>query len=104
MAESADKITVTVELPGLEEKDLDISISQTSLTIKGEKKEEKDSSIGGFHQIERRFGSFQRVVSLPCPVETNTAEARFKRGVLKIVLPKSKTGADTRKKIAIKQN
>ncbi|MBU45291.1 MAG: molecular chaperone [Spirochaetaceae bacterium] len=99
--ETDKEVQVTVELPGIEEKDLELSLHKDSLTIKGEKKQESQSSEGNFHRVERSYGSFQRTVALPCEVEDEKAEATYKKGVLHIKLPKKKGAAQERKKIAI---
>ena len=94
---------IFAELPGIDDKDLDVSISDNAVTIKGEKKTEEEENTGGYYRIERRYGSFQRIVPLPCGVDKDKAEATFKRGVLSIVLPKSKTSQQAVQKITIKQ-
>jgi HSP20 family protein len=72
-------------LPGIDEKDLSVSLSGTNLLIKGEKKEEKGKQ---FHRIERSFGSFQRTVALPVAVDSSRIKAEYNKGVLEIHLPK----------------
>jgi HSP20 family protein len=101
--ENEKDLRVSAELPGLDEKDLDVSILNDSLTIKGEKREEKEENAGGYHRIERHYGSFYRNIPLPCEVDKENAEAVFKRGVLTIILPKSKETRREIKKIEIKK-
>jgi len=82
-------LEVKTELPGLERKDIDISIDRDLLTIKGEKKHEKEEKDRHFHRVERRYGSFYRSVRLPIEVETEKIEATFKDGVLTVNLPRT---------------
>jgi HSP20 family protein len=92
-------IRVSVELPGLEEKDVEVLLSADSLTIKGEKKEEKAES---YYRSERRYGSFSRVIPLASDIEPDKAEAKFKKGVLHITIPKTEKARADVKKIPIK--
>ncbi len=96
--ENEKEIIVSVELPGMDEKDIDISLTKDALTIKGEKKETTEESGKNFYRLERSYGSFNRTMPLPVEVETEKTVAHFKKGVLTIVLPKSsKTVAETKK-------
>jgi HSP20 family protein len=88
-SETDECIQISLELPGLDAKDVDVSLADDMLTIKGQKSEESERDDDGTHWTERRFGSFQRVVPLPCEVEPDSATASFKRGVLEIELHKS---------------
>ena len=72
------------------------------LTIKGEKKEEKEDKGKNYYRVERSYGSFQRSIPLPCEVETDKVEATFKKGVLNISLPKTAEAQKQRKKITVK--
>jgi len=96
------EIKVTVELPGLDEKDIDLSLTADSLTIKGEKKKEKEEKGKNYHRTERMYGAFSRTIPLPVEIETDKAEASFKKGVLTITLPKSAKALKETKKIPIK--
>jgi HSP20 family protein len=89
MAETQDMLTVTAELPGLESKDLDVSVSGDVLTIKGEKKSEKEEKDEQRHIVERSYGSFVRMVRLPTAVAQDKIKASFKNGVLTVSLPKT---------------
>jgi len=89
ISESEKAITVKAELPGLETKDLDISLERDILTIKGEKKQEKEETGGDYRRVERCFGSFYRAIRLPAEVKKDKIDATFKNGVLKIVLTKT---------------
>jgi len=88
VAESPDKITVKAEIPGMEAKDIEISMVGDTLTIKGEKKAEREEKEENYHMVERSYGSFSRAMKLPATVEADKVEATYKNGVLTVVLPK----------------
>lgn len=90
VSEGKKNITVTAEMPGLEAKEIDVSIDGRSLTIKGEKKKEKEEKKESFYRMERSFGRFQRTFELPAEVDQAKVEASYKKGVLKIVLKKTR--------------
>jgi len=92
-------IRISAELPGLEEKDIEVLIDEDVLTIRGEKKSETDDRERGFS--ERYYGRFERVIPLPFEVEEDKAEATFRNGVLSVTLPKSPTAQAKVKRIAI---
>jgi len=100
VAETDTSIVVKADLPGLEVKDIDVSLRGDILTIKGEKKEEKEEKAKSYHRVERHFGSFQRSVRLPASVKADQIEASFKDGVLQITMPK--TEESKQKSIRIK--
>jgi HSP20 family protein len=102
MTEDEKSLQVSAELPGLDEKDLEISLSKDSLTIKGEKKEENEHKDKEAYYLERSFGTFTRVLPIPKDVNTEKAEASFKKGVLTITLPKVEREKQSQKKIRIK--
>lgn len=104
IAETEKAFEVTAELPGIDEKDVDISVSDGVLTIKGEKKAEKEEKDKNYHRIERSYGSFQRSLALPPTVNEDAIEASFKNGVLKIVLPKTAKAVEKAKKIQVKSS
>jgi HSP20 family protein len=89
MSETKDTLTIKAELPGLDTKDLDVSVSGDVLTIKGERKQEKDEKDEQRHIIERSYGAFMRMLRLPAPVAADQIKANFKNGVLTISLPKT---------------
>jgi HSP20 family protein len=89
MTETDKELLVKVELPGMTEKDVEISINHDMLTISGEKKQEKEVSEKGWYRMERQFGSFTRSIPLPYEIESDKCEAICKHGVLSIKLPKS---------------
>lgn len=100
--EDEKEVKVMAELPGLEEKDIDLTLNKDHLMLKGEKKEEKEEKGKSFYRHERYFGSFRREVDLPCDVQTEKANAVFKNGLLTITIPKSQEALKETKKIPIK--
>ncbi len=100
--ESDKEIKVSAELPGMEDKDIEVSLSKDTLTIKGEKKEEKEDKGKDYYHMERSYGSFSRVVSLPNEVDTDKAQAQFKKGLLTVTLPKTAKAIKETKKIPVK--
>jgi HSP20 family protein len=102
MSETDNELEISAELPGLDEKDIDVSLTRNVLTIKGEKKMEKEEKKKDFYRKERSYGSFKRSIPLPTDVDTNKVEAKFKKGVLTIRLPKVGVAKKEAKKIAIK--
>lgn len=102
VAESAKDVTVTAELPGVDEKDVDVSFSNNVLTIKGEKKAEHEEKDKNYHRIERSYGSFMRAVPMPVEIDTDGVEAKFAKGVLTVKLPKTREAQKDIKKIAVK--
>ena len=82
------KVVLKLEVPGLDEKDLDVRIENHTLTVKGERKFEKEEKEENFHRIERRYGSFYRAFTLPNTVDTENVAASYTAGVLKLELKK----------------
>ncbi len=103
IAETEKEFHVSAELPGLTEKDVEVSMEDNLLTIKGEKKEEKDEKKKkNYHLYERRYGSFQRAFSLPENSDADKIAATVKNGVLEIVIPKKEPSKPKTKKIEVK--
>ncbi|MCB1137321.1 MAG: Hsp20/alpha crystallin family protein [Leptospiraceae bacterium] len=100
--EGEKEVEVTVELPGMDEKDLELSLHRDSLTIKGEKKKESEKKEGNYHRVERSYGSFQRTIALPCEVEDEKAEASYSKGVLRIKLPRKTGSGQEKRKISVR--
>lgn len=100
--EDEARILVEAELPGLDEKDVELTLRDGVLTISGEKKFEKSEDKDSFHVMERRYGSFQRTLRLPEAVDEDAVEATFEKGILKVILPKKPEAVRQQKKIAIK--
>jgi HSP20 family protein len=105
VAESKDAIEVTAELPGVDEKDLDVTLANEVLTIRGEKRTERDEEDKdkNWHVVERSFGSFTRAIPLPFDPDATKVEAKFDKGVLRIRLPKPGEVAKKQQKIEIKK-
>ncbi len=88
LSETADKVVVKAEVPGIDPKEINISIQDNTLLIKGEKKEEKEEKGKNYYRMERRYGNFSRSIALPASVDTNKISAECKNGVLEITLQK----------------
>ena len=86
--ENAEKLVLKLEVPGIDEKDLDVRVENHTLTVKGERKFEAEEKEKNFHRIERRYGSFFRAFTLPSTVDTENVEANYNAGVLKLELKK----------------
>jgi HSP20 family protein len=99
--EDDDKVVVKAELPGLTDKDVDISVVDNTLTIKGEKKQEEEKKEKGYHRLERSYGMFQRSIMLPASVTSEKAKASFKNGVLEIELPKQEEAKPKQIKVKV---
>jgi HSP20 family protein len=102
VAEKDKAYEITAELPGMAEKDIEVTLANGTLTIKGEKQEEKEEKKKDYYLKERRFGSFERRFGVPEGVDTNKIEASFEKGVLKVTLPKTADAQKAEKKIAVK--
>jgi HSP20 family protein len=100
VSETKNDLVIKAELPGMDPKDIDISLINGFLTIKGEKKQEKEEKDENYHLIERSYGSFTRSVRLPREVQSDKITASFKNGVLRVTLPKSEEAK--KKEIKIK--
>ena len=88
VSETKDSLIVKAEIPGMESKDIDISLSGDLLTIKGEKKQKTEEKKENYHRIETRYGAFSRTIRVPVPVNSEKIKASYDNGVLKITLPK----------------
>ncbi len=96
-------IEVTVELPGLDEKDIEVTLARDTLTIKGEKKQEREDRAENYFRIERSYGSFSRSIPLPTNmVELEKVEAVFKNGLLTVTIPKLEEAQEVSKRIEVK--
>ena len=101
VVEKESAFQISAELPGLDEKDVEVTVADDILTIMGEKRDEKEERDKNYFRSERRFGSFQRVFELPSGIDQGRIEASFQKGVLKVVLPKTAEAQKKTKKIAI---
>src|SRR5260370_11814213 len=86
--EDSKKVVLKLEVPGIDEKDLDVRVENNTLTVKGERKFEKEEKEENFHRIERRYGSFYRAFTLPSTVDTEHVGASYNAGILKLELNK----------------
>jgi len=86
--EDEKKVVLKLEVPGIKEKDLDVSVEKNTLTVKGERKFEQEEKEENFHRIERRYGSFYRAFALPTTVDTESVAASYNAGVLNLELTK----------------
>ena len=101
VVETEDKVEVSVELPGMDDEDVELSVTDDVLTIKGEKKIEREDSRRGYLLAERSYGSFHRSIPLPPGVDTDKTSAAFKKGVLTVTLPKTAGAHSQVKKITV---
>jgi HSP20 family protein len=101
VTETEKDIKVSADIPGVEPKDIDVSLEDGMLTIKGEKKYEREEKEKGQYRMERSYGSFERAIELPAEVDESKAKAEFKKGVLRLTLPKRPGAPSRRKKIPV---
>src|SRR5574338_1220270 len=97
ITETDKEFRVTAELPGMDEKDLEVTYFDGGLTIKGEKRDEHEEQQGEFYRSERVFGAFERTIPLPSDINPDKAKASFKKGVLSITLPKTEEARSHKK-------
>ncbi len=102
ISETEKEYMISGEIPGINSKDLDITLLDDILTIKGEKKQENEEKEENYHRVERHYGSFQRSFRIPEKVKTDELDATYKDGILKLSLPKAE--ASEVKKIEVKEN
>ncbi len=101
VSETDKEIVVTAELPGIDEKDVEVSVTQDALTLRGEKKAEFEDKKKGQYLMERSYGSFHRVIELPAEVDREKVAATFKKGVLTVTLPKTEEAKKEAKKVSV---
>jgi HSP20 family protein len=99
VSESKENIVVRAEVPGIDAKDIDISLANDVLTIKGQKEQEREEKEENYHRVERSYGSFSRSVRLPREVSSDKIKASYKNGILKITLPKSEEAREIKIKV-----
>jgi HSP20 family protein len=102
VTETENGYKVVAELPGMDEKNIEVKIASGMLTIKGEKQEEKEEEKQDYYVRERSFGSFERTFPVPDGVELDKVDASFKKGVLMVTLPKTAEAQKAEKKITVK--
>jgi HSP20 family protein len=95
ISETKDSLVVKVEVPGMDEKDIQISLQENLLTVKGEKHQEKEEKEERYHRIERSYGAFARSVRMPVAVDASRVTATFKNGLLTVTLPKTPAAKGT---------
>jgi HSP20 family protein len=103
VAETDDAVEVTAELPGVEEKDIEIDLSGDVLTVRGEKRHESEEKKKHHYRMERSYGSFSRSLKVPFDVDPDKVTASFDKGVLKVSLPKSPEVQRKSRKIRVKR-
>ena len=101
--ENADAITIEAELPGVDEKDISVTVANGMLTIKGEKKQEKEERNENYYLAERSYGTFQRSLRLPDSIDDSKVEAKFAKGVLKVTAAKRPEAVKAERRIEIKK-
>jgi len=101
IGETEDDLKITLDVPGIERKDIDISLSNHSLVVKGEREEKEEEKKEDYHRVERSFGAFERRITLPCEVDADRVSADLEKGVLTIMLPKSAQAKESERKIEI---
>ncbi len=104
ISETAKDYRITVELPGVDEKDVDLDLTDGLLRIKGTRRNETEEDGQNFHRIESFYGEFDRSVQFPETIDEDKIEASFKNGILNIIVPKTEPAKPAARKIAIKSN
>jgi len=102
VSETDTAYIVSAELPGLEDKDIEVTVTGDTLVIKGEKRSQTEEKTANYHISERSYGTFQRAFTLPDGVDRNTITAEFAKGVLKLTLPKTPAAKAEQRKIDVK--
>jgi HSP20 family protein len=99
--EDAHQVVLKLEVPGIKQEDLDVQVENQTLTVKGERKFDKDEKEENFHRIERRYGSFARTFTLPQTVDAGSVKANYEQGVLTISLAKKEAAKPKQVKVEI---
>ena len=102
VVESEDAVTVTAELPGVKPEEVELTVEGDMLTLRGEKREEKEQKEKNYHRVERRYGSFTRSIHLPSSVDAEKVSAHAKDGVLTIEIPKREDAKPRKIQIDVK--
>jgi len=102
IAEHDDQYVVKMELPGVSKEEVKITLESNILTIRGEKKQEKETKKENYHRVERSYGSFQRSFTLPTTVKNDKIDASFKDGILNINLPKAEEAKPKQIEVKVK--
>jgi HSP20 family protein len=101
--ENNNAITIEAELPGVDEKDVSVTMANSMLTIKGEKKQQKEEKAENYYLAERSYGAFERSLRLPDTIDETKVEAKFDKGVLKVTAAKKPEAVKAERKIEIKK-
>lgn len=104
VSETDSEVEISAELPGMSQEDIDVSVTEDMIRIKGEKKSEKEEKKKDFYLSERSYGAFQRAIPLPSGLDLNKANATFKNGVLNVTLPKTEEARANVKRIPVTTN
>lgn len=99
--EDDDRVVVRLEAPGMEVEDFDLHVYGRVLTVRGEKRSMRESKDGRYSMLECAYGSFERAVELPADVDVDTAKARYRRGVLRVELPKVRSAAPRHRRVEV---
>jgi HSP20 family protein len=102
VSEDDNAYEITAEMPGVEEKDVEVTVKENRLTVRGEKKTEREEKKKDYHMTERSYGSFQRSFLLPQDIDADKIKAEFAKGVLTLTLPKTAPTKTKERKVAIK--
>jgi len=102
IAEHDDEFTVKVELPGVSKDDVKITVDSNMLTVRGEKKQEKETKKENYHRVERSYGSFQRSFTLPTAIINDKIDAAFKDGILTVHVPKAEEAKPKQIEVKVK--
>ncbi|UCD85006.1 MAG: Hsp20/alpha crystallin family protein [Deltaproteobacteria bacterium] len=100
--ETGDNIIMKAELPGISKNDINLEVKDNTLTLKGERKFEKEVKEENYHRIERSYGTFQRSFALPTNIERDKVEAKFQDGILEVTLPKVEEAKPKQIKVEVK--
>ncbi len=101
--ETDDAIVLEAELPGMDEKDIEVRVEDNVLTIKGERKFEKEAKEENYYRMERYYGAFQRSFTLPSNVDVDKIKAEYKKGILKVTMPKKEETKPKQIKIEVEK-
>ncbi len=101
VSETDDEVRVKAELPGMDEKDIEVTLDENVLTIRGEKKHEREENKRSYYLSEVSYGAFHRSVPLPADIDRDKAKARFQKGVLTLTLPKLERARGQRRRIDV---
>jgi len=102
--DEGDKLVIEADLPGVEEKDVAVTLSGGVLSIKGERRNEREEKKGDYHLAERSFGRFERSLRLPDAIDEGRVEAKFDKGVLRVTAPKRPEAVKAERRIEIKKS